>query len=153
MSLKDYVIIALIVIVIVMGGGLMNKSPSEKVVIKSDTITIERVVRDTLPVVKKEYVYSIDTIKYYINDTTLIYVPINIERKEYLTDDYKAIVEGYKPKLSFIEIYNKDRIINKEMTETKIKRFGIGIQAGAGYGLINKKPDLYIGIGAHFTLF
>lgn len=152
MSLKDYVIIALVVVVIVMGGGLMNKAPSEKIVI-SDTVTIERVVRDTLPVVKKEYIYSTDTIKHYINDTTLIYVPINIERKEYLTDDYKAIVEGYKPRLSYIEVYPKDRIINKEVTKTKVKRFGIGIQAGAGYGIINRKPDIYIGIGAYFTIF
>lgn len=44
---------------------------------------------------------------------------------------------------TFNQIDNKDNFIN---------RFSLGIQAGVGYGLITKKPDVFVGLGLSFRL-
>ena len=36
-------------------------------------------------------------------------------------------------------------------TITKKKRLGYGVQTGFGYGIFNRKPDLYIGIGITYN--
>lgn len=79
-------------------------------------------------------------------DTTGQNVIISITKKEYKTDDYRAIVEGYKPELSFIETYNKTTTKN-----VKIKpRWGIGLQVG--YGTDFKTVTPYVGFGLQFNL-
>lgn len=37
-------------------------------------------------------------------------------------------------------------------TITKKKRWNYGIQTGFGYGIYNRKPDLYIGVGLQYNL-
>lgn len=45
--------------------------------------------------------------------------------------------------VSFNKEDNKDNFIN---------RFSLGVNAGVGYGLISKKPDIYVGVGVSFRL-
>ena len=37
-------------------------------------------------------------------------------------------------------------------TVTKKKRWNYGIQTGFGYGVYNRKPDLYIGVGVNYNM-
>ena len=37
-------------------------------------------------------------------------------------------------------------------TVTKKKRWNYGIQTGLGYGVYNRKPDLYIGVGINYNM-
>lgn len=37
-------------------------------------------------------------------------------------------------------------------TITKKKHWGYGIQTGFGYGIFNRKPDLYIGVGIQYNI-
>lgn len=37
-------------------------------------------------------------------------------------------------------------------TVTKKKRWNYGIQTGFGYGIYNRKPDLYIGVGVQYNI-
>ena len=37
-------------------------------------------------------------------------------------------------------------------TITKKKHWGYGIQTGLGYGIYNRKPDLYIGVGIQYNM-
>ena len=75
------------------------------------------------------------------------------------TDDstYKAWVSGYEPKLDSINVYRKT--IKETVTisvPTKKKRtfwqrFNIGVQAGYGLGLDDKKAHPYVGCGVGFN--
>ena len=74
----------------------------------SDTVVVRDTVRDTVP----RYV-SVATVR---RDTLFVPLPadtvrdsipviIPIERKEYRTADYRAVVSGYKPSLDYMEVY------------------------------------------------
>ena len=51
---------------------------------------------DTLPPI---YIRDIDTLL--VRDS--LYIPVPIERKEYRTEDYRAVVSGWHPKLESME--------------------------------------------------
>lgn len=84
-------------------------------------------------------------------DTVEIPVYIPIERKEYTTPDYHAVVEGWKPELVELTLFPQTKIItNTEVrTVTKRHRWGIGLQVGYGFNGQHLKP--YIGIGVQYN--
>ena len=86
-------------------------------------------------------------------DSLSAYLPI--EQKEYRDSNYTAWVSGYDPKLDSINIYRKTTTITKTITRTVTKRhvFNVGIVGGAGYGLLTKKPDVWVGVGVSINLF
>src|SRR5690349_4947786 len=63
-------------------------------------------------------------------------VLIPITSKVYKTDDYRAVVSGWRPSLDSIEVYGKTRTITEQRTEktTVIKRPWIALVAGGGAG-------------------
>ena len=70
----------------------------------------------------------------------------------YKDSTYMAVVGGIEPYLKSIEIYPKTIYVNNN-TPTTIKvrsRFGLGVQAGYGYGRNGLQP--YVGIGVQYTL-
>lgn len=76
-----------------------------------------------------------DTIK----DT--VYINIPIQRKTYQTDDYRAVISGYRPNLDEMTIYHKREIIYK-----KSRRWGLGITAGYGLSKDGFSPCLSMGV-------
>ena len=45
------------------------------------------------------------------------------------------------------------QVFNKQINRNSFfKRFSYGVQVGVGYGLITKKPDIYVGVGINFRL-
>ena len=70
----------------------------------------------------------------------------------YKDSTYMAVVGGIEPYLKSIEIYPKTIYVNNNTTTTiKVRsRFGLGVQAGYGYGRNGLQP--YIGVGVQYNL-
>lgn len=77
------------------------------------------------------------------SDSAAVVIPIT--QKKYETEDYRAYVSGYEPSLDSIFVYRKQ--IETTITQTKVKRprVGFGLVVGGGYGLLNKRPDVFVG--------
>lgn len=75
------------------------------------------------------------------------------ETKTYEDSTYNVRISGYNPKLEEITIFPKTYTIEKTktVTVTKKQRFTWGLQGGFGYGLINRKPDFFIGVGGQYN--
>ena len=88
------------------------------------------------------------------NDSDSISVPIPIYQKRYDDSLYTAWVSGYEPNLDSINL--RLPTITETITKTIIKPSPLitfGIQAGAGYGIINRQPDILVGIGCQINLW
>lgn len=130
------------------------RQPKEVIIYENTTDTL--LIRDTIrippPEPQRIYVTRYDTIFVVYNDTLHIPIPIPIERKEYKTDQYFAVVQGYKPELITNEIFTETKIItNTEIQKIKIKpRFGLGV--GVGYGFNGSVFTPYIGVSLNYNI-
>lgn len=133
---------------------LCNPHDPSTVYIKGDTVRIRDTIRDTIPIPVKETLKRTDTVYLPILIDTTTYrtvegdsvpVLIPITSKEYKTDDYRAVVSGYKPSLDSMEVYREKEIIT---LKPKQKRWGLGLQVGYGY-----PSGLYVGGGVSYNLF
>ena len=115
--------------------------------IKKDTVTkwypkpVEIKVRDTIYL-------STDSVK---TEGDSILLPR--ETKTYEDSTYKAVVSGYKPSLDTLMVFpNTIYITTEKVREIEKKdRFSWGLQLGVGYGLVHRKPDIYVGIGGQIN--
>lgn len=64
------------------------------------------------------------------------------------TDNYDVDSIGLKFNVYYPRITETQTITK---TITKKKHWGYGVQTGFGYGIINRKPDLYIGMGVQYN--
>lgn len=133
-----------------------NPHDPSTVYIKGDTVHIRDTLRDTILQPVKETLKRIDTVYLPIliditTDRTVegdsIPVLVPITSKEYKTDDYRAVVSGYKPSLDSMEIYRDNDIITLIPMQRQ-KRWGIGLQVG-----YSNLSGLYIGAGVSYNLF
>lgn len=121
--------------------------------LKTDTVTITKIDTVTImkPVIQYRYITQVITDTLYNRDSIKVPVRIPIETKIYQDSTYRAVVSGYRASLDTIQVYPIHTYTT--ITNTKQKRFNIGIQAGVGYGCFNKKPDMYIGLGVSYRLY
>ncbi len=83
--------------------------------VRRDTIVVRDTVRDTVPVdrwrtfVRVDTCYLVRVDSLMLRDTVRVEMPI--EQVEYRTDRYRAVVEGWRPKLLSIECYDSRQII------------------------------------------
>lgn len=127
--------------------------------IKSDTIRISDtiVIRDTIRIVKPKpyYVQVVRTDTIARIDTLTVTIPI--EQRTYKDEQYQAVIEGYKPRLVSMEVYNKtvrihDTIrINNTITRTKPLRWAVSAGPGIGYGPKGVEP--YVGIQIGYVIW
>ena len=98
--------------------------------------------------------------KFARKDTVRITVPRT--QKRYKDFTYTAWVSGYEARLDSIHVYGKTVTRTVVVPETALKggarnwlhgRFGAGIVGGAGYGLITKRPDVFVGVGGWIRIF
>lgn len=81
-------------------------------------------------------------------------IEITLERTQLTYRDslYVAYVSGYDARLDSLVITYPT--VSEKWTVTKpARRWSVGVQAGYGYGIMNKKPDLYIGLGVGWRVF
>ena len=135
--------------------------------VRSDTVFVRDTIIDTVPrLVKSEVVRYVketpislhDTIyvskneeNLYLTDSGEVVVPITL--KVYTDDStYRAVISGYKASLDEIETYRERQVITNTVTHYKVKRWNIGVTGGIGYGLMTRKPDVFVGVGVTYNL-
>lgn len=116
-----------------------------------DTVTVHDTIRDSIPqpfVVRFDH-YDTLYVPFYIDttatDSVLVPVAIPIERKEYRTDDYRAVISGYRPSLDVMEVFRTTQTVT---VREKAKRWGIGPQVGVGY-----PGGWYVGVGISYDVW
>ena len=83
-----------------------------------------------------------------------IEVPIPIIQKRYDDSLYTAWVSGFEPKLDSIDL--RLPTITETVTKTVVKPSPLitfGVQVGGGYGVFNRHPDVYIGVGGQINFW
>ena len=155
-----YILLGLItgIVICLLNGWVSCDRTTDKKVI---TITDTRVLTDTI--IK----FQPKPYKVTIIDT--IYLPQQPQKPQkpqkpqydtlirqeviYKDSTYMAVVGGIEPYLKSIEIYPKTIYVNNNTTTTiKVRsRFGLGVQAGYGYGRNGLQP--YVGVGVQYNFF
>ena len=149
-TLKD--IVSLIGVILMLCGILyIGFHKPRKVVeyrFETDTLRIRDTVHLPVPVPEKVYIARTDTLFVTITDTVSVPVYIPIERKTYQTEDYEAVIEGYRANLLSLTVYPQvTTIYNREIqTQIKRSRFGLGPAVGFVIG-----PDGRIVFSAGIT--
>lgn len=113
----------------------------------AETINTGRVVYVKVPTPATE---SRDT----VHDS--IEVPVPIVQKRYDDSLYTAWVSGYQPALDSIRLHQPTIVETITITNTITKqapRLSVGIQGGAGVGMINRQADVWLGVGAQWRLW
>lgn len=152
MKSLPWILVCLLVCVVV--WMRCNPHDPQTMYVNGDTIRVRDTIVDIVLMPVKETLKRTDTVYLpIIVDTTTdrivegdsVPVIIPITSKEYKTDNYRAIVSGYKPSLDFMEVYGEKEIIT---LKPKQKRWGLGLQVGYGY-----PGGLYVGGGVSYNLF
>ena len=65
------------------------------------------------------------------------------------TDNYEVDSIALRFNINYPKIIQTQTITK---TVTRKKRWNYGIQTGFGYGVYNRKPDLYIGVGINYNM-
>ena len=151
--MKQWIYILIIFILIILNLYQCNKNNNRIEINNVETIRQDTVVvRDTLKFYKPKPIYvksEKDTL--FINDTTFIELPK--ETKVYRDSTYEAQITGFQPNLDYIKVFPKTTYITKEKVSyiANKKHFHHGLQVGVGFGVINRKPDVFVGYGFTYT--
>ena len=141
-------------ILLLCGGYFCTNSSNTSLKI-SDTVTIYKF--DTIaidrPVPLYKYISKVITDTLYSIDSIQVQVSVPITTTVYADSSYRAIVSGYKVNLDTIQVYPKHTTTTITNTIVRRKRWYIGIQAGAGWGIHCKQPDIFLGVGVSYRLF
>ena len=96
-----------------------------------------------------------------IRDTMVIHDTIWLQREVKVYEDelYRAVVSGVAPSLDEISIYQREKVIYRDVYKTikeKPRRWGVSVQGGMGvmYDIVhnNAAAGPYIGIGVHYKI-
>ena len=142
-------VIAGIVIYFINGWVSCHRTTDKEVITITDTLVLTDTIIKFQP--KPYKVTIIDTI--YLPQQPQQHQIDTLIRKEvtYKDSTYTAVVGGIEPYLKSIEIYPKTIYVNNNTTTTiKVRsRFGLGVQAGYGYGRNGLQP--YVGVGVQYN--
>lgn len=166
--------VALFFMVLYIGGYWFHKTHNiNELITKTDTIYSTRIDTiyntDTFTLIKPKPVYithvKTDTLYTEKGDT----VQLTTENKTYNdticaqndTAIITSYISGINAKLDSLNLrLNRREIIKtntieviKYIKDDKTQRFNISPQLGVGYGITNKKPDIYAGIGVSVNLW
>ena len=120
-------------------GRRSAPGPSDlPVQVKTDTLIVRDTIREKYPVYSTKYVTRTKLVE--VRDTIrqrdTLYQAVEIERRTYQGDDYRAVVEGWRPELAEIQVYPKTVYLQTEITQppdTRRKtRLGVGFGVGPG---------------------
>lgn len=153
-----WIIFVLLAVSVAVNVWQWKNQPEAETRVEHDTVWRDSFIREPLPAetintgkvvyIKIPVPGERDTIR------DSIEVPVQIQQKRYDDSLYTAWVSGYEPNLDSIDLRLPE--VQTTITKTVIEPSPLitfGIQAGAGYGMINRKPDFYIGIGGQINLW
>ena len=133
--------------------------------VRTDTVTVERIdthyvtITDTVPVVQRDTVTGYIEIP--VTKDSIVHDPVRLDvvQRTYTDDStYTAYVSGLRyadlPKLDSIAVRQRTiyREIERTITVNSQKRWSIGLQAGAGVGVVHLQPDIYVGFGFQWKI-
>lgn len=139
------------VLAVVAAWGWMRPKGMRPPVTVLDTLVVRDTVHDSVPRPVQVRFDHWDTFPVYIRDIDTLtvreslYVPVPVERREYRTDEYRAVVSGWHPQLELMEVYRTTQTI---VAAPKARRWGLGVQAGVGY-----PHGWYVGVGVSYDLW
>lgn len=156
-----FIIGLLLTVSIICNVWQCSHTPEEEVVVEHDTVWRDTTLYEPQPaetIYTGKTVYLKVPVPAYLPGDTIhdsIEVPIPICQKRYEDSLYTAWVSGYEPALDSINLRLPTITKTVTITSTIYKEplFTFGLQAGAGYGIINRKPDMYLGIGGTMRLW
>lgn len=141
--------------VLLLCGGYFFTNSSNTSLKTSDTITVYKVDTITIdrPVPQYKYINKVVTDTLYSVDSIKVQVSVPISTTVYNDSSYRAVVSGYKTSLDTVQVYPIHTITTITNTIVRQKRWCIGVQAGAGWGIYSKQPDIFLGVGVSYRLF
>ena len=143
-------VVAGIVICLLNGWVSCHRTADKEVITITDTLVLTDTIIKFQP--KPYKVTIIDTIYLPQQPQQPQYDTLIRQEATYKDSTYTAVVGGIEPYLKSIEIYPKTIYVNNNTTTTiKVRsRFGLGVQAGYGYGRNGLQP--YVGVGVQYNL-
>ena len=155
-----WILVAVLCVSIAMNVWQCSHQPETETKIERDTVWKDSIIREPLPAetidIGKTVYIKVPVPKYLPGDTVhdSIEVSIPIMQKRYDDSLYTAWVSGYEPNLDSIDL--RLPTITETVTKTIVKPsplITVGLQVGGGYGVFNRKPDIYVGVGAQVNLW
>ena len=160
MNYKIYSVILTVLSVVLLATTIYyssNKKVVYETVTQNDTILIKSI--DTITIEKTNISYRdviiLDTV--FVKDTSLI-----VEQKVFSDSISTIYISGVNPELDSIEYrLPKDTVqifIEKVQTVKEKEsfwhnRFVVSAGVFAGYGLVHKQPDIFLGVGCAVRLY
>ena len=160
MNYKIYSVIMTVLSIVLLATTIYysnNTKVEYRTVENTDTVEIHTIDTITISKTNIEYIDNIILDTIYIRDTSLI-----VEQKVYCDSISTIFISGVNPELDSIEyrlpkdtvqIYTEKIQTIKEQESFWHNRFTISAGIFAGYGLINRKPDVFLGIGCAVRLY
>lgn len=128
-------VVALVAACLALGFFVGRGAKPPHPVVQTDTLIVRDTIREGFPVyvdrvvTRTELVQVTDTL--YRHDT--LFVALEIERRTYEGEDYRAVVSGWQPSLDEIAVYPKTTYITKEVqVPGPPARWSFGVTAGPG---------------------
>lgn len=166
---KNILILVLLLIALALGfilgrGGKGGERVKER--IKTEVVTKYDTIKDVAPAPVHDTIIKWQVTRVPIDhfrdctkmvkgaDSANVRLPIS--QRVYRDSNYTAWVSGYKPSLDSIHTYNKMIYTTRTIERTVTKppnHWGIGINAGYGYGINSKLFEPYIGVGVTYIIF
>lgn len=149
-----WIIVVLLLASVTMNVWFWRTWPEVETKIERDTIWRDTTIYTPTPVdshltgrvvyVKVPMPGKRDTLRDTICDSIEVQIPIM--QKRYEDSLYTAWVSGFHPNLDSIRLHTPEITTTiTKYVEKPAKRLAIGPSVGVGYGIINRKPDIYIG--------
>jgi hypothetical protein len=141
---------------IVLYCGMRFRPASPEVIVREVHDTVVQVRVDTLVAYKPVpfNVYTVDTLYVPVavpgqHDT--VWAALPWEEKEYRDTTYRAVVEGFRPGLKEIEVYQRTKTVTvTERVKVEPSRWSWGVQAGVGTNGTQVTP--YLGVGIQYRI-
>ena len=154
-----YFLLAAICLSVALNIWQCSRQPEESTVVEHDTVWKDTTIYEPQPAETVQTGRVVYIRVPYLETTTdtvhdSIEVPIPIVQKRYEDSLYTVWVSGYEPNLDSIQLYQPE--IFTTVTKTVVKPSPLitfGIQAGAGWGVFHRQPDVYIGFGGQINLW
>ena len=157
-----WIVVAVLIVSIAVNVWQWGTKPVAGVVVEHDTVWKDSIIREpvaaeTIQTGRVVYIRvpvpgERDTLRDTIRD--FIDVPVPIMQKRYDDSLYTAWVSGFEPNLDSIILHQPEIITT--ITKTIVKPsplITVGIQTGAGVGIIHRQADFYIGVGAQMNIW